>query len=325
MSGVMSARASAPGKINLVLNVGHSDERGYHPLLSVFDTVSQRETVCVRLTEDLQRPPVSVSTRVGIGAANDAQVQAAMNGMEAADNLAAKAVLKLARATESSLGKRLLDGELALAVEIFKTIPMAGGMAGGSADAAAALVAANEALGTHLSTTELLVLARELGADVPACLVGRVSVATGYGDRIVTALDVPPHHWVLVFAHQSLSTPEVFKAFDAAGHGRAELSTNLTDSQLQMLRNGSLGLLLENDLQVVAARRPDLAATFSRLRQLEVPAILSGSGPTIAVLAADADEARQLAGTIATWESVAGTAIARSPGAPARLERSSSN
>ena len=320
MSVLAKACASAPGKINLILNVARPDERGYHPLFSVFDTVENRETVCLTLSYTDQARPVEITTKVKIDPATDAKVEAALAKLNPAQNLAVKAVLAVAKAGASARCRALRDGQLAARVEVVKTIPMSGGMAGGSADAAAALVAANAALAAELSEDELHRLARQLGADVPACLAGEVSVATWYGDHIDATISVPTHYWVLALAHEGLSTAAVFAAFDQAQRGREILPTGLDQNQTKALQAGHLAQVLENDLQATAAQRPDLAATLTQLEQRGESAILSGSGPTIAVLATDAEHAHRLAHELRTWPTVAATVVTTAPSAPARLE-----
>lgn len=320
MSALAKACASAPGKINLVLNVARPDRRGYHPLFSVFDTVENRETVCLTLVPTGRPQPVEITTKVKIDPATDTQVEAVLAKLDPAQNLAVKAVVGVAKASDSERCRALREGQLAARVEVVKTIPMAGGMAGGSADAAAALVAANAALVAELSDDELHQMGRKLGADVPACLAGKVSVATGYGDHIETTIEVPTHHWVLALAHEGLSTPTVFAAFDQAQRGRESLPTGLDEIRTQALQAADLTQVLENDLQATAAQRPDLAATLTRLQQRGETAILCGSGPTIAVLATDAEHAHRLAHQLRTWPTVAATTVTTAPSAPARLE-----
>jgi len=106
-------------------------------------------------------------------------------------------------------------------VAIAKKIPVAGGMAGGSADAAAALVACGELWGTGLSHAELSEVAAQVGSDVAFALLGGTAVGRGRGEQLTPALVAPAsYHWVLAFASGQLSTPLVYNTLDAQREGR---------------------------------------------------------------------------------------------------------
>ena len=100
------------------------------------------------------------------------------------------------------------------AIEIRKRIPVAAGLAGGSADAAAALVACNELWQTGCTTAELSEVAAGLGSDVPFSLHGGTAVGVGRGEQLTPVLAAGKYHWVLAFAAGGLSTPEVYAACD---------------------------------------------------------------------------------------------------------------
>lgn len=349
---IAAASASAPGKVNLVLQVGQPDHSGYHQLFSVFDSVARREAVTITLSAPARsgndhataqaqtaaaqaqaaqaqaqavsgRPwweEVEVTTTVQIDPATDKETEQELAHLDPAQHLAVRALKEVAQNSGSERSQQLQAKQIHARLEVVKTIPMAGGMAGGSADAAAALVAANAVLQAELDDEELHRLGRRLGADVPACLAGEVTVATGYGDQIQRSYRVPTHHWVFVLAHQGLSTPEVFRHFDSLELGRNELDTELSPSLEQALLGGQVAQLFQNDLQPVAAKRDDLKQTLQELSARALPAIISGSGPTIAVPAADAEAAHALAQEIRTWPTVAATLVTTSPSAPARLE-----
>src|SRR6185295_8813960 len=104
-------------------------------------------------------------------------------------------------------------------VSIAKSIPVAGGMAGGSADAAAALVALDRLWQVDTSDDDLLRLAAELGSDVPFALVGGTALGTGRGELVEPVPDRATWWWVVVPSAQGLSTPSVYRRFD-------ELSTD---------------------------------------------------------------------------------------------------
>ena len=190
-------------------------------------------------------------------------------------------------------------------LEIEKHVPIAGGMGGGSADAAATLVACDALWGTELGKEELHALAAKLGADVPFALTGGTAIGTGRGDQLSPALATGSFHWVLAVAEFGLSTPGVYRELDRhrdadPALGPASSTPRQVDADvLQALRAGDARLLadaLHNDLQAAALR---LAPGLGGILELgeangALAGIVSGSGPTVAFLADDADSALEL-------------------------------
>jgi 4-diphosphocytidyl-2-C-methyl-D-erythritol kinase len=266
-----------PAKVNLQLSVGPRRDDGYHDLMTVFHSVSLFDEVTVR-------PADRASVRV--------TGQDASQVPTGRTNLAARAARALATAV-----KRRQSG---VHIEIRKRIPIAAGLAGGSADAAATLVACNELWQAGLTQAELSEIAAGLGSDVPFALLGGTAIGQGRGERLTAALAAGTYHWVLAFATGGLSTPDVYAACDrlrdAAPVAPPELSTGL----MAALRSGdpaAVGLQLSNDLQPAAVSlRPDLRRALAAGEESgALGAIVSGSGPTCAFLAADARQAGELA------------------------------
>ncbi|MDO5728268.1 MAG: 4-(cytidine 5'-diphospho)-2-C-methyl-D-erythritol kinase [Actinomycetaceae bacterium] len=322
----MSVTASAPGKVNLVLWCGRQDEHGYHPLYTIFEALNLRETVTVSFARPVRdrRTVDGIGVRTVVTVADSTtneRLSDQINALDPERNLAVRAV-HLVRSIARTQGKDIPPVD----IDVVKRIPIAGGMAGGSADAAAALTAANELFGTGLDADDLEECGRRLGADVPACLAGGISLGLGYGDHM-TRLDgtsTPTHHWVLLLAHDGLATPAVFHHFDARGMGREELPHTLLNEHENLARvdGTELAGALDNDLeQIVRTIRPDLEATFHAIERTDaLGALLSGSGPTIAVAARDRDHAHSLAATLSREPSVAGTVITSGPSNPAKVE-----
>jgi 4-diphosphocytidyl-2-C-methyl-D-erythritol kinase len=284
----VTARASgapvhvrAPGKLNLFFEVGGLQPDGYHDVASAYQAVSLYEDVVAHPAEEFS---IEVSGRIDL------------SGVPRDDrNLALRAARLLAAETGVDAGVRL---------EVRKSVPVAGGMGGGSADAAAALVACDALWGCGLSNARLHELAAHLGADVPFALLGGTAVGHGRGDRLSPALARGRFDWVLATHADGLSTPEVFRALDAdrAGldiapyAGPDAAAPEVDPDVLHALRSGSPGELaasIRNDLQAVALRlRPELADTIAEGERLGALAgIVSGSGPTVAFLAEDAEAA----------------------------------
>jgi 4-diphosphocytidyl-2-C-methyl-D-erythritol kinase len=316
---VTAVTARAPAKVNLQLAVGPARAHGYHDVVTVYHAVSLFDEVTVSPAE---RDTVVIT---GEGAdsvpADDA-------------NLAARAVAALLRAVGT--GAKDSPG---VAIRISKRIPVAAGLAGGSADAAAALVACNELWRTALSQAELCELAAGIGSDVAFGLVGGTAIGVGRGERVTPALAAGTYHWVLAFATGGLSTAQVYAACDRiraardkaagsasqgqaaaggqaarvkqagrsakAGRPAAPPSPLALDNRLMAaLRSGNpaeVGPLLTNDLQQAAiSLRPELRRTLAAgIEHAALAAIVSGSGPTCAYLARDAKHAAGLAVALA--------------------------
>jgi 4-diphosphocytidyl-2-C-methyl-D-erythritol kinase len=195
----------------------------------------------------------------------------------------------------------------AVAIEIRKRIPVAAGLAGGSADAAATLVACNELWQAGLSQQDLAELGADLGSDVPFALVGGTAVGRGRGDQLTPALAAGTYHWALAFGLSGLSTAEVYATWDrlragrpAAGDPAGGAGPELSHPLMTALRSGdpaAVGPLLSNDLQAAAlSLQPELRRALAAGREYgALGAIVSGSGPTCAFLARDAAGARELA------------------------------
>ena len=273
-----------PAKVNLQLAVGPARDDGYHPLVTVFHAVSLNDEVTVQ--------PAAKMTLTVTG-------EDAASVPTDRSNLAWRAATALAKAAG------LRGADAAVRIEIRKRIPVAAGLAGGSADAAATLVACNELWEAGLSPRELAEIAAGLGSDVPFSLMGGTAVGRGRGEELTPALAAGSYHWALAFGRSGLSTAQVYATFDrlrsargASGQPTAE--PLLSNELMTALRSGDparVGPLLTNDLQPAAlSLKPDLRRTLAAGREHgALGAIVSGSGPTCAFLARDAAHARELA------------------------------
>jgi len=275
----------APAKLNLALSVGDLREDGYHELTTVFQAVGLYDEVVLSRAEEL-----TVTVEDGPGATGSGDVPLD------ATNLAVRAVA-LAAATTGQ--------DPRVAVHITKGIPVSGGCAGGSADAAAALVGCDALWGTGLSREELTALAAELGSDVPFSVHGGTALGTGRGHQLTEVLEQGDYSWVLAVSDGGLSTPAVYAELDRQREaGTADVAAD-PGEVLSALRQGdavALGRALGNDLQQPALTlRPPLRAVLDGARQLgALGAIVSGSGPTVAVLARDDAHAGALAAALAS-------------------------
>lgn len=312
--------ASAPGKVNLVLRVGAPTADGYHPLATVFEALDLRETVTVRTT---RTPGTTVETVAHLpGGGIDRATTALMRAVPARSHLAVRAARAMQRLAAAGPWASTAAG---LAIRVDKRVPVAGGMAGGSADAAATLVACNELWGLGLGPDRLERIGRSLGADVPACLTGGIALGTGRGDHMAP-LECPGtrHHWVIALAHEGLSTADVFAEFDRAAQG-APAPAAPTDEELADLTGPArlAGPRLVNDLTAAAlSLRPELGGTLNAARAAgALAAIVSGSGPTVAALASSPDHADEIAERLAAAPAVARVLTATGPAPGARVDR----
>lgn len=281
------AVATAPGKVNLFFQVGPVQANGYHDVASLYLAVDRTETVIGQISTDYA---------VKVSGSLDAFALLAVPTDES--NLVikvAKQVHALSQAPEA----------LKLNIGIDKHVPVAGGMGGGSADAAAALLVSNELFRAELGGEKLHELAAELGADVPFALTGGAAIGVGKGDQLTAVEGVQPVHLVLVSDAQGLSTPAVYRKLDELRATRGEDPSNIANpevprSLVRALQSGNayeLAELMHNDLEeATLALRPDLNHKFTVLNQLgALKTMVSGSGPTILALFGTEAAAKEVA------------------------------
>ncbi|MFJ4715002.1 4-(cytidine 5'-diphospho)-2-C-methyl-D-erythritol kinase [Streptomyces sp. NPDC088785] len=292
----MSVTVRVPAKVNVQLAVGGARPDGFHDLANVFLAVGLYDEVTVEPADEL----TLTCTDPGGDPVPDVPLDRT--------NLAARAALALA-------GRHGL-GDPGVRIRVTKDIPVAGGMAGGSADAAGALVACDALWGTGASRAELLDICAELGSDVPFSLVGGAALGTGRGERLRPLPVGGEFWWVFAVADGGLSTPAVYREFDRLSP--AAPAPVAAPALLDALRTGDverLAATVTNDLQ------PAALSLFPTLKQTldagtaagAVAALVSGSGPTTAFLAADEAGARAVADRLAASGTCRAVRVAGSP------------
>ena len=309
-SGAPCVSVRVPAKLNLYLSVRGRRPDGFHELVTVFQSVS----VYDRLRAGLIGPPgqghhPAARRRMRVALWHDAGTSVPSG----TDNLAVKAARALGHAAGvidlafvDARALRRADPEVDQAsspytvIDLRKEIPVAAGMAGGSADAAATLVALNELWHCELTRDDLRTVAAELGSDVPFCVVGGTALATGRGTALAQVLCRGTFHWVVCTAAEPLATADVYKSWDR----NCSVNEVQPDAVVQALRSTdaeALGAALHNDLEPAAfALRPSLADGKRALRDAgALGAVLSGSGPTLLGLAASAQDATAIAERVA--------------------------
>lgn len=300
----MSVTVRVPAKVNVQLAVGAARPDGFHDLANVFLAVGLYDEVTV------EEAPAFEITCTGPGCD-----QVPLDRT----NLAARAAIALAE--RHGLGGDG-PGEPKVRIHIAKDIPVAGGMAGGSADAAGALLACDALWGTGASRDELLDICAELGSDVPFSLVGGAALGTGRGEKL-DVLDVRGQFWwVFAVADGGLSTPAVYREFDRLTPDAPEPVPS--PALLEALRTGdasALAATVTNDLQPAALSLfPSLKATLDAGTGAgALAALVSGSGPTTAFLAADEAAARRVAAALTASGTCRTARVAASPAPGASL------
>jgi 4-diphosphocytidyl-2-C-methyl-D-erythritol kinase len=286
-----SVTRSAHAKLNVFLRVLGAREDGYHDLESLVLPLDLADTVVAtpddRLYVDVRSEPAGLADAVRAG------------GM----NLGLMAALALAEICDApGRGAR---------IEIVKRIPVAAGLGGGSADAAAVLLALNELWGCELELDALLVVGERIGSDVPAMLVDAPVLVRGRGERI-EPVHVPTTWWAVHPFDFPTRSPDAYRWWDEDG-----ASTGPDPGALiAAVESGNaelLGHALYNDLEgPVTARHPEVG----RVREAflgagALGAVMSGSGPTVVALARNLGHADRLAEAVPGSFVVSGPSQAR--------------
>ncbi len=312
---VRTLRVRVPAKVNLHLGVGPRRSDGYHEVATVLQTIAVHDTLHLGLRGDMPaaHPAARRSMRIaltvgdeevasGAGSSNGVSPDALTAGVPVdGDNLVMIAASRLmAFLGIEQAGTDDDDPTTPTThLRLTKRIPVAAGMAGGSADAAAALVGLNRLWEADLDAETLCGIAAEIGSDVPFCVRGGSALATGTGTAVARVLTRGSANWVVGIDRAPLSTADVYAAFD----GLAPPAPTDPSMVLQALRTGELDALaaaLHNDLEPAAMLlRPALEQRREAMvRAGALGTIVSGSGPTLLALARDAADARRLAAAV---------------------------
>ena len=270
-----SVTVRGPAKINLHLGVGRRRPDGFHPLATLYQAIGMYDDVTV-VEADAWSLRVKAHERIDVGEVPTDE-----------SNVALRA-------------GRLLAGhhglERCAAIGIDKGIPVAGGLAGGSADAAATLLALDRLWALGTPDDDLLALAAQLGSDVPFALVGGTALGLGRGELVERVPDAGSWWWVAVESQIGLSTAAVYAELDRLRVGdftdEGVDEPRVPDGLLGAVASGSaleLARALRNDLTAPAlSLRPDLGEVLEAgVRAGALTGLLSGSGPTCLFLCED--------------------------------------
>jgi 4-diphosphocytidyl-2-C-methyl-D-erythritol kinase len=262
----------APAKINLYLEVGPLRPDGYHAVRTVMQAVELCDIVEMELLEEGSRLDLEVDGDAPSGEEN--------------------LCLRAAGVFSEALGK-----PLAVRIKLIKRIPRAAGLGGGSSDAAAVLRALDYLLEGPFSREELFKLAASIGSDVPFFLVGGTAMGVGRGERITPLTQAPPLPVILATPGLELSTADVYRRFDLSGGdsppggGPEALVESLPGGDA-----GLIGIFLHNSLQRAAGKMvPEIIGLLDTAVKAGAEGVLvSGSGPTVFLLAGDETRAESL-------------------------------
>ena len=295
--------ARVPAKVNLQLSVGPLGDDGFHEVTTVFQAISLFDDVTVATAAENSGLVISVTGETAKGVPADSS------------NLAIKAAELMIKEYE-------LPSDLS--IKLKKEIPVAGGMAGGSADAAGVIVGLDSLFELGLSRDEMELLGSKIGSDVPFSICGGVAIGSGRGDQITPALAKGNYNWVLALSGQGLATPSVYQECDRLREGLSISAPVVSEQIMQALRAGdakALGKALTNELQPAACSlRPALRLVLDvGIDYGALGGIVSGSGPTVAFLVSNDDDAMDLTVALSSSGVVSSVVRATGPVAGARI------
>jgi 4-diphosphocytidyl-2-C-methyl-D-erythritol kinase len=261
---VLKARA----KINLTLDVLDKREDGYHDIEMIMQTVNLYDTVSIRKTF---KDEIKLITNLKWLPSDD-------------KNLAYKA---------ADIIKQRYDIKTGVFIELRKKIPVAAGLAGGSSDAAAVLVGMRTLFKLNITTSELMAIGKELGADVPYCIMRKTALAQGIGDILTRLPSCPECHVVLAKPAVSVSTPYIYKMID---NNVIEVRPN-TELVIQAIKDRDIHTIAKNMYNVMEKVTANEHPIIEQLKNILIErgalgAVMSGSGPTVFGLFDDEDKAK---------------------------------
>ena len=260
----------ANAKINLTLDILGKRPDGFHEVAMVMQTIGLHDTLVMEKTE------------------RDIELSINVPWLKADEkNLAW-------RAAELIRQEYGLEG--GVRIELTKRIPVAAGLAGGSADAAAVLKGMNDLYGLQLDEEKLCELGARLGSDIPFCIMGGTMLATGRGEVLTRLSDMPETWVVLAKPRISVSTAWAYQNYDEQGADRHPDNEAIKQAIARGNRKAVAGLLC-NVLESVTIKKYDVIAEYKQmmLDKGAMASMMSGSGPTVFGLAKNREQAESIA------------------------------
>lgn len=271
----------AYAKINLTLDVLYKREDGFHEVQMIMQAIDLSDTV--RLTCQDASDGIALTADTASDQATDAVPLDSTN-------LACRAAALLAETCHLGRGVH---------IHLYKRIPVAAGLAGGSADAAAVLLGLNRLWRLNFSLDRLAELGARLGSDVPFCLYGGTMLATGRGELLQPLPDAPVLHLVLAKLPAAVSTASVYRRYRPDDLLRHPDTTGMLEA-IRSSDAAGIARRLGNVLETVTlADHPDIGRLKSAMiRHGAMNSLMSGSGPTVFGVAADQSQAESIAEAI---------------------------
>lgn len=284
---------NANAKINLTLDILGRREDGYHEVAMVMQEISLHDTLAIKKTGAGIRLSIAFEGKDGLLPADES-------------NLCWRAAALMRREYGLSGG---------VSMELVKRIPMAAGLAGGSADAAAVLKGMNLLYGLGITEERLCELGAALGSDVPFCLMGGTMLATGRGEVLTRLPDFPETFLVLAKPEEGVSTAWAYQAYDAGYDGPHPDN----EAMLAAIKAGSrrrAAELLCNVLEGVTVKKHGIIEAYKKamLQQGILASMMSGSGPAVFGLAEDEAAAAKAAAAVKALDADAAVHIAKTVG-----------
>lgn len=263
----------ANAKINLTLDILGKRPDGFHEVAMVMQSIGLHDTLTMEKTDG----EIALSINVPWLKADE-------------KNLAWRAAELVRQEYGLKGGVRM---------ELTKRIPIAAGLAGGSADAAAVLKGMNELYNLQMSEARLCELGAKLGSDIPFCLMGGTMIATGRGEVLTRLADMPETWVVLAKPRISVSTAWAYQNYDEQGAERHPDNEAIKKAIARGNRKAVAGLLC-NVLESVTIKKYDVIADYKQmmLDKGAMASMMSGSGPTVFGLARNREQAEAIANVL---------------------------
>lgn len=284
---------SANAKINLTLDILGTREDGYHEVAMIMQEISLHDTLSVGKINQGISLTIAIEGQQGTLPADES-------------NLCWKA---------AALVQKEYNLQEGVEIHLTKRIPMAAGLAGGSADAAAVLKGMNHLFRLGMTEARLCELGARLGSDIPFCIMGGTMLATGRGEVLTRLPSFPRLSVVLAKPPVGVSTAWAYKTYDAGYDGPHPDNEAMLAAIHEGDAHKAAGLLC-NVLEGVTETEHPVIADYKRL-MLEhgaMASMMSGSGPTVFGLVREKQQAWHLADTLKKYDGEAGVFVAETLG-----------
>ncbi|ADQ06919.1 4-diphosphocytidyl-2C-methyl-D-erythritol kinase [Caldicellulosiruptor hydrothermalis 108] len=247
----------AYAKINLALDVLSKREDGYHEIRTIMQTVDLYDIINIEKIEEDSIIVTTSSENIPTDNKNHAYIAA-------------------------SLLKERFDVKQGVRIHIEKNIPVSAGLAGGSTDAAAVLKGLNEIFELNLSEQQLMEIGREIGADVPFCLVGGTALCEGIGEKVIKLKSAPQMNILIAKPEVYVSTQAVYEALDLS---KIKKRPNI-EAMISAIEEGNVKEIAKNLCNVLEVVTVNQYPVINRVKDImrnnnALGTVMTGSGPAV--------------------------------------------